>query len=217
MTDVATNAEAGKANFKNLVIWAHPVPDSYSAALCDEVRKALQQSCEVINLYESGFKASYMTDSTTEPSANADTETTPDTNSDPNAKILNQHRSQIASAEALLFVYPTWWDGLPAILKSWLEQMFPEALDTNRGHQAAQKTLQHIKSVMAVTTHGSSKWVNIVQGQAGRKTLRKSLAGLCHSKCKFTWVPLYRIDVSTNQQRKEFLSKANNEALKATS
>ena len=33
-------------------------------------------------------------------------------------------RSLVRWADALVFVYPTWWMGLPAILKGWLERVF---------------------------------------------------------------------------------------------
>ena len=199
------------ADPKYLVVWVHPVPDSFSAALRDVVVAALPQPPAVIDLYNSGFDAGYMTANTTDPSADSNA------GANSNAEILNQHYSQIAAAEALLFVYPTWWDGLPAILKSWLEQLFPDALDTRSGQQAAQQTLCNIKSIMVATTHGSSKWVNAVQGQAGRKILSQSLKGLCHRKCRFKWISLYRIDISTSRQRQEFLTQAANKIAKAAS
>ena len=201
------------ANAKYLVVWVHPVPDSFSAALRDAVVAALPQPPEVIDLYNSGFDAHYMTASATDPSSSPSA----DHSVNPNAEILTQHRSQIAAAEALLFVYPTWWDGLPASFKSWLEQLFPDALDTRSGQQAAQQTLANIKLVAVATTHGSSKWVNAVQGQAGRKTLSQSLKGLCHRKCRFKWVSLYRIDVSTSRQRQDFLARAAHKIAKAAS
>ena len=199
------------ANAKYLVVWVHPVPDSFSAALRDAVTAALPQPPAVIDLYNSGFDAGYMTANTTDPSSDSNA------GANSNTEILSQHRSQIAAAEALLFVYPTWWDGLPAILKSWLEQLFPAALDARSGQQAAQETLANTKSIMVATTHGSSKWVNAVQGQAGRKILSQSLKGLCHRKCRFKWVSLYRIDVSTSRQRQEFLAHAAKKIAKAAS
>lgn len=179
---------------KSLLVWVHPVPDSYNAALRDATLAGLEQTGqrpEVIDLYGSSFDASY--------------DIHADANPNPNQDILAHHRASLAQAQELLFVYPTWWDGLPAILKSWLEQMFPQALDNPAGRAAAQQTLGNIKHLTAVTTHGSSRWVNLVQGRAGRKILGQSLKGLCTDGCRFRWVSLYKIDRLSDKQRRAFL------------
>jgi len=45
-----------------------------------------------------------------------------------------------------------------------------------------------------VTTHGSSSWVNRLQGEPGRQLLKRSVAKLCAPGTKLRWVALYRID-----------------------
>lgn len=199
MTETANPATPAAATpaAKTLLVWVHPVPDSYSSALRDATLAGLEQigqHPEVIDLYRSGFDASY--DIGGPPSSTAQ---------NPNQDTLARHKTSLAQAEELLFVYPTWWDGLPAILKSWLEQMFPQALDNPAGQTAAQQTLGSIKRLTAVTTHGSSRWVNFVQGRAGRKILGQSLKGLCADGCRFRWVSLYKIDRLSDKQRRAFL------------
>ena len=42
-------------------------------------------------------------------------------------EISEQNRAfqeQIRECERLLFIYPTWWNNLPAILKGWLDRVF---------------------------------------------------------------------------------------------
>jgi NAD(P)H dehydrogenase (quinone) len=34
------------------------------------------------------------------------------------------HAERLAWAEGLVFVYPTWWYGLPAMLKGWLDRVW---------------------------------------------------------------------------------------------
>jgi len=177
---------------QTLLIWVHPVPDSYSAALRDVAASAVAGQVEVIDLYRSGFEPAYLSDSGS---------------SEPNQQLLSQHKAQIAAAEELLFVYPTWWDSLPAMLKSWLEQIFSSALDDPANQQQAKQTLGNIKRLTAVTSHGSSRWVNFVQGQAGRHILGKSLKSLCPADCRFRWIALYKIDRLSDSQRRSFLQK----------
>lgn len=186
---------------KTLLIWVHPVPDSYSAALRDVAMNAPAEQPEVIDLYRSGFEPAYL-------SSNQNPEL--------NQKLLSQHKAEITAAEELLFVYPTWWDGLPAILKSWLEQIFPGALDDTAGQQHAKQILSNIKLLTVVTTHGSSRWVNFVQGQAGRHILDRSLKSLCPDDSKFRWIALYKIDRLSDSQRRNFLKKTARKLSQAT-
>ena len=37
--------------------------------------------------------------------------------------LAERHAGIVKQAEALVFVYPTWWSTMPAILKGWLERV----------------------------------------------------------------------------------------------
>lgn len=39
------------------------------------------------------------------------------------AARLSRHAEALAWCDALIFVYPTWWQGLPAMLKGWLDRV----------------------------------------------------------------------------------------------
>ena len=38
-------------------------------------------------------------------------------------ELVQSQIDLVQSVEALVFVYPTWWSGLPAVLKGWLERV----------------------------------------------------------------------------------------------
>ena len=42
----------------------------------------------------------------------------------PNLDGIKGHISALQSADALLLVYPTWWFGLPAMLKGWFDRVW---------------------------------------------------------------------------------------------
>lgn len=130
------------------------------------------------------------------------------------APVIAQHRAKVQAANALVFVYPTWWDALPAMLKAWLEHLLPDALDTDKAQEAAKEITGHITDIVAVTTHGSSRRVNFVQGRAGRLLLLKSLRSLCHHSCRTKWIALYAIDRASDQKRQKFLTQAASRARK---
>ena len=37
---------------------------------------------------------------------------------------MTNERSQLAAAEVLILVFPTWWFGFPAILKGWFDRVW---------------------------------------------------------------------------------------------
>ena len=184
---------------KILLVWTHPVPESYSAALRDAVLGALRSlngtEVELLDLYTSGFDPK-----------DSDTVTP--------SSIIAEHRQMLLAADALVFVHPTWWDALPAMLKAWLEHLLPDALDNDEAQDAAKEITGHITDIVAITTHGSSRRVNFIQGRAGRLLLLKSLRSLCHHSCRTKWIALYSIDRATDQKRRKFLTQAATQASK---
>ena len=65
--------------------------------------------------------------------------------------------------------------------------------------------LTNVRRLVAVTTHGSSKFVNAVQGEAGKRTLTRSLRAMCHPLARTTWIAMYGIDTSSDDDRVRFL------------
>ena len=61
-----------------------------------------------------------------------------------------------------------------------------------------------MKRIVAITTHGSSKWVNALEGEAGKRTLSRGLRVLCSWRCRFTWLAMYAVDNSTRYERNKF-------------
>lgn len=217
---------------KILLVWTHPVPESYSAALRDAVLESLRSlnrtEVELLDIYTSGFdpKAPEVPISNTagqpapHPPADTASPTSPAHPADPAeasdpvtpSNIIAEHRQMLLAADALVFVHPTWWDGLPAMLKAWLEHLLPNALDNDEAQDAAREITGHITDIVVITTHGSSRRVNFVQGRAGRLLLLKSLRSLCHHSCRTKWIALYSIDRATHQKRRKFLTKAATQA-----
>ena len=208
------------------------MPESYSAALRDAVLESLRSlnrtEVELLDIYTSGFdpKAPEVPISNTagqpapHPPADTASPTSPAHPADPAeasdpvtpSNIIAEHRQMLLAADALVFVHPTWWDGLPAMLKAWLEHLLPNALDNDEAQDAAREITGHITDIVVITTHGSSRRVNFVQGRAGRLLLLKSLRSLCHHSCRTKWIALYSIDRATHQKRRKFLTKAATQA-----
>ena len=115
----------------------------------------------------------------------------------------------VAGAEGLVLVYPTWWGGLPAPMLSWVQRELAAWIDGPA--DPATSPLRTVKHLIAVTTHGSTRWVNRAQGEPGRHLLRRSVARLCAPGTRLRWVALYGIDQRTPAEVSAFVDRAASE------
>lgn len=96
----------------------------------------------------------------------------------------------LRGSHRLVLVYPTWWGGQPAMLLDWLQELVA-------GRPDPSGRLGTIQRLDAVTSLGSSRLVNRVQGEWGRRFLQRSVLAHCASTARFQWVPLYKVDRQT--------------------
>ncbi len=176
-----------------LVVFCHPVPDSFGAAVAAQVVETLGAAGaehQLLDLYADGFSPV-----------------------DAGASTVKTHRETLAGASGLVLVYPTWWSGLPAMLAGWFEQvMVGDSLPRPGRPQTSAATrdlLANLRYVAAVTTHGSSKFVNAVQGEAGLHFLRHGVHPLCPATCKMKWLAFYNSDRSSMADRRAFLERVD--------
>ncbi len=118
--------------------------------------------------------------------------------------------ASIGGAEGLVFVYPTWWGGLPAPMLEWVQTELIAWIDG--AADPSTSPLRTVRHLVAVTTHGSSKWVNGLQGEPGRHLLRRTIAGLCAPGTKLRWLALYGIDRCSPAEIEAFVHRAATEA-----
>lgn len=190
-----------------LVVHAHPNPDSFNHAVRSVVLDTLTglgHSVDLIDLYAIDYQPC-MTEH--EHVGYLDlVESGPD-------EVVAAHMDLITSAEALIFIYPTWWSGLPAILKGWLERTmlpgFAFALADPGDSTKALKVrprLTNINHLIGITSYGSGRLEVRLLGDGGRRTVTRAVRALCGARTKTTWLPFYRLDGSTAEQRQQFLA-----------
>ncbi len=116
----------------------------------------------------------------------------------------------LAGAEGLVLVYPTWWGGLPAPLLGWVQAELAPWIDGRA--EPATSPLRTVRHLAAVTTHGSPRRINWMQGEPGRQLLKRSVTRLCSPGTRLRWVALYGIDQCEPDQINAFLDHAASEA-----
>lgn len=192
---------------KALVVFCHPNPESFCAHLRDQVIEGLHErgaEVRLSDLYGKGF----------DPVMTCQERLGYHTEGD-NERPVAEELALLRWCDTLIFVYPTWWFGLPAMLKGWLDRVFvPHATFTMpTADRPIGPKLQHITKIVAVTTCGARWWQLKWVSEPGRRTLLRAIRFLCHPKCKTRYAAFYKIDSSTHDARTKFASRVRNLAM----
>ena len=182
-----------------LVVYCHPDPTSFTAAVRDVVVDALSgrgHDVRVRDLYGEGF----------DPRFSADERRT-HLHPGPHPSV-SDHADELHWCQHLVLVYPTWWSGQPAMLKGWMDRVWVRGVAWELKSDAKVKArLTNVRRITAVTTHGSSKWVNMLEGEGGKRTATRSLRAVCHRFARTKWIAMYGIDTATPEQRTAYLGR----------
>lgn len=186
-----------------LMVYCHPVEGSFNAAVRDRALAALRTAgheVDLLDLYREGFDPVL---STAEREAYiADTAWL--------ASRVQRHVDLLARTEGLVFVYPTWWYGPPAMLKGWLERTWlPDRAFTiaRKKGERAGPGLQHIRWLCCVTTSGSPWWWLLLMRDPGRMLFVRGLRALMARRCKVTWLQLFNMNNVDDGDRARFLDR----------
>jgi len=188
---------------KTLVVHCHPDPKSFNRALYDTSCAALRRSgneVRTIDLYAEGF----------DPVMKRDEREC--YNLDPSLieGRVQKHVDAVRWAEHLVFVYPVWFHGPPAMLKGWLERVFLPGVAFLVPSKKGEKTrpgLQHVRRLTIVTSGGSPLWWLWVVGDPNRRLFGRAIRALCSRSCKLTWLQLHSMNNVTQDDRARFLGR----------
>ncbi|MCU1396728.1 MAG: putative oxidoreductase [Ilumatobacteraceae bacterium] len=186
---------------KTLVVYCHPNPASFVAAARDAALDGLRaggHEVRVTDLYADGFDPVFSAEDhaahLAEPSAKPGVAT---------------YGADLQWCESLVLIYPTWWAGQPAMLKGWVDRVWINGVAWTKPADATRlrRGLRNVRRITVVTTHGSSKFVNALEGEAGKRTVTRSMCVLCSPFCRTRWLALYTVDRSTQAERAAFLER----------
>jgi NAD(P)H dehydrogenase (quinone) len=182
-----------------LVVFAHPRPDSFGAAVRDAAVHGLRYGghiVEVADLYADGFQ----------PVMSADERLAYDSDDPLVDPLARSYAEKVRWAQALVFVYPTWWSSLPAMLKGFLEKVFVSgvAFRFDEDHRV-KPNLKHIRRIVGISTYGSPRTYVRVINDNGRRILLRALRLNTGVLTRAKWFGFYAIDSSTEEQRRAFL------------
>ncbi len=181
-----------------LVVSCHPCEEGFIPTARARVLAALDDADVEVrhtDLYAEGFDPEFSAD---EHRHHAEPGVGPE---------LQRHADDLLWCDTLVFVYPTWWSGQPAMLKGWMDRVWVAGVAwvLPEGADRLTPTLHNVRRIVAVTTHGSSKLVNSAQGEGGKRTLFRSLRTMCHPLTRCHWWAFYGVDIKPEETRAAWL------------
>jgi putative NADPH-quinone reductase len=185
-----------------LVVVAHPCDDSFTHAAAERAVAGLRaggHAVEVVDLYALGFRVAMSPEE-----RHAYHGETP---------LIDEHTREHARlvqwADCLVFVYPTWWSGLPAMLKGWLERvMVPGVAFVFDEHSGKVRPgLRQVRRLVGISSYGSPRRTVKLVNDNGRRTITRTLRMSCGFRARTTWFGLYGIDAASESDRRQFLDR----------
>ena len=184
-----------------LVLFAHPLTDSFAAALHRTVVAALRDAGHEVDdcdLYATGF----------DPVMTA-IERRAHNSPHPDFSAVESHVERLRAADAVVLCFPVWWYGMPAILKGYFDRVWVNgvAFHLHTGGKI-EAGLHRIKKLGVVTTYGAPWWlIKLVLRDPVRGVIHTGIRGLCTRHVKTRFLALYSIEAKTSADTARFLAK----------
>lgn len=182
-----------------LVIYCHPRPDSFCAALRGAAVDGLVaggHTVEILDLYAERF----------DPVLNGEQRGSYFDTARNQAGVEHQVEA-LRRADGLILVYPTWWLGMPAMLKGWFDRVWlPGVAFRLGGPKVLEPLLTGIRRIGVVTTYGSPWWMLWWAGWPDRRALRRGFRPLCARNCKVDWVAMTDLDRAGPKRLASFIA-----------
>lgn len=186
-----------------LVLYCHPNPESYGAALHGAVVRSLTARGHVVDdcdLYAEGFDPVL---SRQERLGYHDLAR----NTDPVA----DHVRRLRAAEALVLVFPVWNFGFPALLKGYFDRVFLPGVSFGLVDGRTQGMLSNIRRIGVVTTYGATWMRATLMGNPPRKFCTRSLRAITGFRASVTYRAHYDMNRATPATRSAFLTQVEAE------
>jgi len=181
-----------------MVVWAHPVPESYNAALHGAVVDTLTRAgwqVDDCDLYAEGFDPVLSRDERRGYHDEA-------TNIDP----VRDYVDRVRAADALVLVFPVWNFGFPAILKGFFDRVFLPGVSFRLQDGKVRSNLHNIRKVVAISTYGATRVRAMLCADPPRKLVTRVLRAVVHPAARCRYMALYDMNRASDARRAAFLA-----------
>lgn len=185
------------------IVYAHPWDGSYNHAILTSLTEKLETKKEpfqVIDLYKDGFNPVF----TAEELKHFHKGETP-------YSLVKDYQEKLKQSTELVFIFPVWWWDLPAMLKGFIDKVmlsgFAFIEDQNTG--TLQGLLTNIKKTTVISTSTTDK--EYIESEAGNAIqsvfIDRTLADLGLKNESTKWIHFSRVNLTTDEKRKQFLKE----------
>ncbi|WP_029007298.1 NAD(P)H-dependent oxidoreductase [Azospirillum halopraeferens] len=190
-------------------ILAHPLPDSFAAAVHRTAVAALRTAGhEVVetDLYAEGFepaltaaeRAGYF--------------------SDPyDAGAVGPLVERLRWSQALVLTFPHWWFDQPAILKGWFDRVWAPGVAFRHDREGGRivPLLTGLERVTVLTSFGSPWWLaELYMRNPARRILKRGVLAACAPRARLRYLALYDMDRATARRRAAHLAAVETAVVK---
>ncbi|WP_270935343.1 NAD(P)H-dependent oxidoreductase [Falsiroseomonas oryzae] len=186
-----------------LYLYAHPLPESFHAAIREEVRAGLREGgheVDLCDLYAEGF------DPVLSAEERRGYHAIPS-----NRAPVEAYIQRVERAEALVLSFPTWSFGLPAILKGFFDRVFVPGVSFVLQDGVARPNLTQIRRIAGISTYGRPRWNAVLVADPPRMAVTRYLRALTGWRASVDYHALYDMNRATDRRCSAFLAKVRRE------
>ena len=183
-----------------LVVYAHPLETSFIAALhrrAVETLRAGEHSVDDLDLYAERFDPVM---SREQFAHYVDTSV--------NAREVESYVRRLRAAEALVLVFPVWFDGLPAMMQGYFQRVFLPGVALRIDENGLfHPNLHNLKRMAAVCTYGEDRRAVAAKNNPAQRFVHYNIGALIDPKGRFEYLAHYDMNFSTAARRAAFMKR----------
>lgn len=184
---------------KTLVIYGHPNHLGHHGYFLEQLTFVLNNKkidYEILDLYALGFNPVLKTEELNRQSdSNVDLE-------------IKKYRELVSLADKLIFIFPTWWQGAPAIVKGFFDRVFSAGFAFKYEKGLPKGLLKGKKAAVFSATGGPEIINKVLLGNRGMRVVVNDTLRFCGIKSK--GFSLGSATKFNDNRKKLLLDKVNN-------
>ena len=183
-----------------LVVFAHPLETSFVSGLHARVVEILRAGGHIVDdldLYAEKFDPIMSREGLLR---------YVDTNA--NTRDVDAYVERLRAAQALVLVFPVWFDGLPAIMQGYFQRVFLPGVAIRIDEAGLfHPNLHHIKRMAAVCAYGEGRKDVAAKGDPPLRFVRDNIGALIDPKGRFEYLALYDMNFTAPARRAVFMKR----------
>jgi NAD(P)H dehydrogenase (quinone) len=183
-----------------LVVYAHPLETSFIAALhhrAVETLRAGGHGVDDLDLYAERFDPVMSRDQFAHY-----------VDAKVNTREVESYVKRLRAAEALVLVFPVWFDGLPAIMQGYFQRVFLPGVALRIDENGLfHPNLHNLKRMAAVCTYGEDESAVEAKNNPAQRFVHYNIGALIDPGGSFEYLAHYNMNFGTAPRRAEFMQR----------